>query len=558
MKKNFIKRLCLGTAQFGLDYGIANKRGKIPKDEVFKILEYAANAGIDMLDTACLYGDSERLIGEFIRETDKSFKIVSKTPHFYRDVGKVRDSSSETLKRLGQSSIYGYLVHNFEDIRLPGISLWSGMESLKEAGMTKKIGASLSLMEELKYLIDSEIGIDIIQVPYNILDQRFKDHFLYLKERGIEIHARSVFLQGLFFERKNRIGRDLNEAMGYLDKVDRISKEYNIPQNALCLCFAMLNDSIDKVVIGVDSLKQLKDNIDSLDYLDDVRKIYGELESDSFRLDDEEIVCPVNWKKRLKAGVIIQARMGATRLPGKVLLKILDKTILEHVLERVKRSESIDDVIVATTTKDEDKEIVSLMEKKGVKVFRGSEEDVLDRFYQAAKAYDIRHIVRITADSPLIDPWIIDAVVNRYFNSGADYCSNVWERTYPDGQDVEVFSFNTLKRAWENARLQSEREHVTPYVMNNKDDFEVFHFKQDKNLSEKRWSLDRHEDFEFMKAVLEALYPKKPDFHMEDIIRFLELNPDVEEINKGYLVNEGYLKSLKEDKIVDIKRGEES
>jgi len=550
MKNDIIKRLCLGTVQFGLDYGDANRPGRPSREEVFKILEYAARLGIDMLDTAYFYGESEALIGEFMKRRDKGFKIVSKTPHIGVNAAAVHDSLSETLDRLGQKSIYGYLVHDPEEMRSSGAGLWDGMERLKQEGAVEKIGVSISLMEEFKYLIDNEIEFDIVQLPYNIVDQRFKDRLPRLKKRGIEIHARSVFLRGLFFARKKRIERDFNDAMKYLNRVDEVSKKYDIPQNALCLGFAMLNDSIDRVVMGVDSLEQLKKNIDSLEYLDKVKKIYGELQSDLFRLDDEEIVCPVNWDKRLKAGVIIQARMGATRLPGKMLLKILDRTIVEHVVERVRRAKRIDDVIVATTTKDEDSGIAALMEKRGVKVFRGSEEDVLDRFYQAAKAYGMRHIVRITADCPLIDPWIIDAAVNRYFNSGADYCSNAWERTYPDGQDVEVFSFDTLRKAWRGARLKSEREHVTPYIMNNKDDFEIVHLKQDEDLSEKRWSLDRKEDFEFMKAILEGLYPGNPNFHMEDIIRYLELNPEIEEINKGHIINEGYLKSLREDKKV--------
>ena len=259
----------------------------------------------------------------------------------------------------------------------------------------------------------------------------------------------------------------------------------------------------------------------------------------------------------MKADAIIQARFGATRLPGKVLLKVLDKTILEYVIERVKRAETIEKVIVATTTKKDDSKVAGLAEGLGVGLFRGSEDDVLDRFYHAAKACNMKHIVRITADCPLIDPEVIDMVVNRYFDSEADYCANAVARTFPDGEDVEVFSFSALKDAWESARLPSEREHVTPYLRNNPNRFKLVDLIQDRDLSEKRWSLDRQEDFLFIKTVLEELYPLNPDFRMEDVLHFLELNPDVEKINRHIVNNEGYQKSLKEDRVPSIKSSEE-
>jgi len=425
------------------------------------------------------------------------------------------------------------------------------MEGLRDAG-AERIGLSLYKTEELKYLIDNEVEFDIIQAPFNILDQRFKDYFKILEDMHAEVYARSIFLQGLFFEKRDKIKKNFGNAWDSLSRIDEVSKKYRIPVNALCLSFAMLNDSIDKVIIGVDSLKQLKENLDSLKYLDRVKAVYDQL--GSLNLDDEDIILPVNWDRSSKASVIIQARMGATRLPGKVLMKVLDKTILEHVIERVKRSRRIDNVIVATTTKSEDKPVAELMKKCGVEVFRGSEEDVLDRFYQAAKKHNIKHIVRITADCPLIDPRIIDTAIARYFNSGADYCSNVWDRTYPDGEDVEVFNFKSLESAWKKARLLSEREHVTPFMTNNRKDFKIVQFKQGIDLSKKRWSLDRKDDYKFIKAVLEGIYPDNPDFHIGDVVKFLESNPGVEDLNKSHIINEGYQKSLREDRIITRRR----
>lgn len=252
----------------------------------------------------------------------------------------------------------------------------------------------------------------------------------------------------------------------------------------------------------------------------------------------------------MKTYAIIQARNGSSRLPGKVLFRILNKTILEYIAERVKRAATLDGVIVATTTQKEDDQIEVLMKSAGVKCYRGSTEDVLDRYYQAAKLFKVDPIVRITADCPLIDPKIIDSAVNSYFKSTADYCSNVLDVSFPDGQDVEVFSFKALEDSWQNAKMLSEREHVVPYIKKHPQRFKLVNFNNEVDLSAKRWTLDERKDFEFIKTILEALYPVKPEFKMEDVLEFLKNNPRVEKINQGINRNEGYQKSLKEDRVI--------
>jgi len=260
----------------------------------------------------------------------------------------------------------------------------------------------------------------------------------------------------------------------------------------------------------------------------------------------------------MKVSAIIQARVGSTRLPGKVLMKVMDKTILEYVVERVKKAKTLDDTIVATSVEKADLPIVNLVSKLGINVYCGSENDVLDRFYQAARLFKIEHIVRITADCPLIDPQIIDNVVNHYFESGADYCSNALDETFPDGEDVEVFSFSALSYAWKNTNLMSEREHVTPYIKKHLDKFKLENFKNKINLSNKRWTFDEEVDFKFIKTILESLYPTNPDFQMENILKFLQCNPDLENLNRGIARNEGYAKSLKEDKTFNVDQNGET
>jgi spore coat polysaccharide biosynthesis protein SpsF len=251
-----------------------------------------------------------------------------------------------------------------------------------------------------------------------------------------------------------------------------------------------------------------------------------------------------------KVLAIIQARIGSTRLPCKVLLPLAGKSALEHVIMRVKRSEEISEVIVATSTKEDDIKIVEFCEELNVRTFRGSEEDVLDRFYQASKLLKPVHVVRITADCPMIDPKIISEIVLEHLKGGSDYTSNTIEPTYPDGEDVEVFKASALEKAWKSAKLSSEREHVTPYIKNNPHVFKLMNVVYKYDLSGKRWTLDEKKDYEFLKKVFDGLYPLSHFFGMEDVVAFLKKNPKVEYLNSTINRNEGYQKSLKNDRVI--------
>lgn len=254
----------------------------------------------------------------------------------------------------------------------------------------------------------------------------------------------------------------------------------------------------------------------------------------------------------MKIAAIIQARMGSRRLPNKVLLKLGGITVIEHVVRRVLHAKTIKDVIVATTVKKEDLAIVRLLSSKGVSVYSGSENDVLDRYYHAARLFNVEHVVRITADCPLIDPKVIDKVVQKYLKTKADYCSNTLDETFPDGQDVEVFSYKVLARAWKNARLISEREHVTSYIKKHPKMSKLVSFINAENIGGKRWTLDEKEDYIFLKKIFKNLYKRNFFFGMEEILAYLEKNPRIECINSGIMRNEGYLKSLKEDSKVRL------
>ncbi|MBM4134039.1 MAG: acylneuraminate cytidylyltransferase [Nitrospira sp.] len=246
---------------------------------------------------------------------------------------------------------------------------------------------------------------------------------------------------------------------------------------------------------------------------------------------------------------IIQARMGSTRLPGKILARIGAMTVLEHVIAAVRAIENLDDIVVATTTAPQDKAVLDLANRIGVYGFAGHEADVLDRYYQAALRHNAETIVRITADCPFLDPWVSSKVVARFRQGDVDYVSNCRPRSYPDGLDTEVFSFAALSEANMKGRLSSEREHVTPYIWNRPDRFRIASVVHPEDLSSMRWTVDEPKDLAFLLAVRDKL-EGEPPYHMDQVLAVLAQLPELQKINEGFMWNEGYLRSLEKDRIV--------
>jgi spore coat polysaccharide biosynthesis protein SpsF len=247
---------------------------------------------------------------------------------------------------------------------------------------------------------------------------------------------------------------------------------------------------------------------------------------------------------------ITQARMTSSRLPGKILMELGNKSLLEIHLERLSNAQKIDKIILATTNLKSDDVTEEVGKKLGFTVFRGDEHNVLDRFYQALVSVDIipDYVVRITADCPLIDSKLIDSVIKYTIDNDLDYCSNSLEPQYPDGQDVEVFKFICLEKAWKNATLLSEREHVTPYIRNNStfnsgDLFKSDNFSEGFNYGHLRMTVDQYADFEVIKELVGILGTDKSWLEYSNCI----INNQLSEINKKFTRNEGLLKSLKND-----------
>ncbi len=263
----------------------------------------------------------------------------------------------------------------------------------------------------------------------------------------------------------------------------------------------------------------------------------------------------------MKIAVIIQARTSSTRLPDKVLKELPYNsgiTCLEQVIRRLKKSKRLNEIIVATTKEKEDNKIINIVKKENVKYFRGSKENVLSRYYFAAKENNIDLIVRITSDCPCIDAAITDLTIDDHINKMADYTTNSLVRTYPHGVDVEVFNFNALEKAHKNATKDYEKEHVTPYISRNPQIFKINIIKAPKELyaPDIRITLDTEEDYALLCAVFDYLYPKNKYFNAYDIVNLFNQKPWLKLVNKK-IIQKKIFNTLEEEleeavKILDL------
>lgn len=236
----------------------------------------------------------------------------------------------------------------------------------------------------------------------------------------------------------------------------------------------------------------------------------------------------------MKVVCIMQARVGSSRLPEKVLKEIAGKTVLEHDVDRLKRVKSIDEIVIATTVEERDSKIVDEANRLGVKFFRGSENDVLSRYYFAAKENNADVVVRVTSDCPLIDSEVTNEIIKFYLDRYPkyDYVSNTVDRTYPRGLDTEVFSIKALEKAFTDAKENFQREHVTPFIWGNNEEFSTCQFKDAEDNSHLRLTLDTEEDLELITEVYSELYELNNEFRLKEVINLFKRRPELIYINK--------------------------
>lgn len=241
----------------------------------------------------------------------------------------------------------------------------------------------------------------------------------------------------------------------------------------------------------------------------------------------------------MKIITVVQARTGSTRLPNKVLMPLSGKPLIIRMLERVRKSELVGDVILAVTLEEADDILVNIGEKEGYKIYRGSSTDLLDRHYKAGLQYGADAIVKIPSDCPLIDPDIITRVISKFISGpqNYDYVSNLHPATYPDGNDVEIMSLEALEKAWNNAAKIFEREHTTPYLWENPELFRIGNVEWETGLDYSmthRWTIDYLEDYLFIKEIYDSLFNINPDFGLKDILNYTETHPGIKTINQKY------------------------
>ncbi len=254
----------------------------------------------------------------------------------------------------------------------------------------------------------------------------------------------------------------------------------------------------------------------------------------------------------MKYIAMIQARCGSIRYPNKVLADLAGKPDLQRVIERVQQSKYIDEVIVITSIDKNNLPLIKLCCDLSVRVFIGSEEDVLDRYYQAARLLKPDYIIRITADCPVIDWRYIDLAIEE-MNPETDYISDI-DETFPDGLDLEILKYESLKTSWKESTLQSEREHVTLYIKNHPELFNIQKFRCPiEGISDYRWTLDEESDYKLLSIIFDYFVNiENEHFVTEDILEFLDKNPELKDINSNITRNEGLLKSLKSDYVVNV------
>ena len=251
-----------------------------------------------------------------------------------------------------------------------------------------------------------------------------------------------------------------------------------------------------------------------------------------------------------KIVAIVQARMTSTRLPNKVLMDMGGKTVVGQVFNQLSFSKLLNEIVLATSTDKSDDPLENWVKDNHIRYFRGNLNNVLKRFFDTAKQVGADIIVRITADCPLIDPEVVDNVISGFLEGGYDYYSNTNPPTFPDGLDTEVFSFATLERAYKEAELQSEIEHVTPYIRNHPGIFKMGNYKSEINYEYLRWTLDNREDYDLLTRIFNALRKENSFISHKEVMNYIDADSNLLKTNAHIKRNEGYIKSLMDDKRV--------
>jgi len=557
--------LTLGTAQLGMEYGVANRTGKPARSLAVALVREAIAYGVTHLDTARGYGDSEAVLAEALQGPWRSqMEVVTKLDPLAAlpcnaDAALVRSAVDQSIaascRALNTTRLQVLLLHRWQHRTSWNGAVWQRLVERQAEGTVGVLGASIYQPEEaLEALRDP--AIHHLQLPMNLLDWRWKASGVDRAAAGrpdVVVHARSALLQGVLLQPPEswpEVGYDAEACVRKLRDLVHQCGCADIAE--LCLAYLRAQSWITSVVVGCETREQLQQNLSRFRRPQLTADRCAEIER-TLPAAPEELLNPTKWKNSRAVPIrpeakpnlvvaIVQARMSSTRLPGKVLADIAGHPMLWHVVQRLRRARLVHQIVVATSDNPADDSIAQFCQQEAIGCWRGSETDVLDRYYQAARAHSADTVVRVTADCPLIDPAVVDRVVQRFLDGGCDYVSNTLGYTYPDGLDAEAFSYSALEQAWREASKHSEREHVTPFLRGGR-------FRTASVLNEQllpgslRWTVDEPSDLEFVRQVFAALAGEE-NFGMSDVLSYLGANSAAQNLNSSILSNEGYFRSL--------------
>ncbi|MBN9088902.1 MAG: aldo/keto reductase [Reyranella sp.] len=530
-------RIGLGTVQFGMAYGIANPHGQVALETAAEILRLARGAGVRLLDTAAAYGQAEEVLGRLVAPDD-GFRIITKTAPGAGIQGVV-DRARQSHRVLGGRRLHGLLVHSAADLRTTdGPALWGALQGLRDEGLFARIGISVYASDDPLELA-RRFRPDIMQLPVSVLDQRLVRSGVLrgLKDLGVEIHARSLFLQGAIFLDPAKLPLCLAHAAPRLAAFQARLAALGLSPVEAGIGYPLSVPEIDYALVGVTAVAE------SHQILYAAAQDRSGVPWHELAVDDEVLLDPRQWVSdeafRARAAAkpvvlaVLQARMSSTRLPGKVLKPILGRPMLGRHIDRLKRSRMIDRLVVATSVDPSDDPIAAFCAAEGIGCHRGSLHDVLARYEGAARDNDpVDHIVRLTGDCPLADPEVIDRTIEMHVAGQYDYSSNTNPPTYPDGLDTEVMTREALRLMAVEAATAHQREHVTSFLYTQPERFRLGKLHNDTDQSLMRWTVDTPDDFHMVDAVYRELLPVNERFGSADILALLERRPDIAAINR--------------------------
>ncbi len=511
--KNFINnitKLSIGSANFGINYSFGLKNGKLKQKSIDGILKRAKELGIKKIDTAQSYGDAEKKLGNF---NIKKYEVTTKLPYLTNKINKknyekiIFSYVNNSLKRLKVKKITTVLLHDVKDLKGKySNEIFQSLLKLKKKRIIKRVGVSLYSINDLKFVVN-KFRIDVVNFPFNVFDQRIKKTgwIKKLNNRKIRLTVRSIFLKGLL---QNKLLQN-NKSFSLWDKKFKKWRNFLCKENISpiegCLNFVLNEKSIKEFVVGIDEVNQLNEVVNAT-------KIKKNINYNSLAISNKKLINPSKWNekklKKIKNKIvaIVQARLDSTRFPEKIFSKIGNKRAIDLLLSRLKQVKKIDEIIVAIPKNKKNLKLYKFLKSKKYIVYRGDEKNVLKRFYFAAKKHKADTIIRITGDCPFIDPKLVNDVLNKYSKNIFDYVSNNDPPTLPDGMDVEIFSFDSLKKSYLKAINPQDVEHVTPYIKKSKE-FNKLNLKYSPDLSHIRLTLDHKADYEVLKKVFDKFTP---------------------------------------------------